>query len=82
MLKYGLEVNEIVASELPGIPSAVWTLKLNRDEQYDAYIVLSFTNGTLVLSIGETVASMSRFDLSAGETVTIRTAGGGGYGLG
>ncbi|KAI8677208.1 hypothetical protein LRP88_09763 [Fusarium phalaenopsidis] len=59
MLKHGLEVNEIVASELPGIPSAVWTLKLNRSEQYDAYIVLSFTNGTLVLSIGETVEEVS-----------------------
>ncbi|KAK7417916.1 pre-mRNA-splicing factor rse1 [Neonectria magnoliae] len=58
-LKHGLEVNEIVASELPGIPSAVWTLKLNRSEQYDAYIVLSFTNGTLVLSIGETVEEVS-----------------------
>jgi splicing factor 3B subunit 3 len=59
MLKHGLEVNEIVASELPGIPSAVWTLKLNREERYDAYIVLSFTNGTLVLSIGETVEEVS-----------------------
>lgn len=59
MLKHGLEVNEIVASELPGIPSAVWTLKLNREEQYDAYIVLSFSNGTLVLSIGETVEEVS-----------------------
>ncbi|EGX97124.1 pre-mRNA splicing factor RSE1 [Cordyceps militaris CM01] len=58
-LKHGLEVNEIVASELPGVPSAVWTLKLNSDEQYDAYIVLSFTNGTLVLSIGETVEEVS-----------------------
>jgi len=26
------------------------------------------------------VASMSRFDLGTGESVTIRTAGGGGYG--
>lgn len=58
-LKHGLEVNEIVESELPGIPSAVWTLKLNRSEQFDAYIVLSFTNGTLVLSIGETVEEVS-----------------------
>ncbi|KAL7901019.1 CPSF A subunit region domain-containing protein [Trichoderma sp. SZMC 28014] len=58
-LKHGLEINEIVSSELPGIPSAVWTLKLNRSEQYDAYIVLSFTNGTLVLSIGETVEEVS-----------------------
>ncbi|KAL6823892.1 CPSF A subunit region domain-containing protein [Trichoderma camerunense] len=58
-LKHGLEINEIVSSELPGIPSAVWTLKLNRTAQYDAYIVLSFTNGTLVLSIGETVEEVS-----------------------
>ncbi|KAG9257326.1 CPSF A subunit region-domain-containing protein [Emericellopsis atlantica] len=59
MLKHGLEVNEIVASELPGEPSAVWTLKRHRDDQYDAYIVLSFSNGTLVLSIGETVEEVS-----------------------
>jgi splicing factor 3B subunit 3 len=59
MLKHGLEVNEIVASELPGIPSAVWTLKLSRGDEYDAYIVLSFANATLVLSIGETVEEVS-----------------------
>lgn len=58
-LKHGLEANEIVASELPGTPSAVWTTKLQRDDRYDAYIVLSFTNGTLVLSIGETVEEVS-----------------------
>ncbi|KKF95581.1 Pre-mRNA-splicing factor rse-1 [Ceratocystis platani] len=58
-IKYGLEVSEIVASELPGVPSAVWTLKLNRSDKYDAYIVLSFANGTLVLSIGETVEEVS-----------------------
>ncbi|KUI59851.1 Pre-mRNA-splicing factor rse1 [Cytospora mali] len=58
-LKHGLEVNEIVASELPGTPSAVWTTKLQSDDQFDAYIVLSFTNSTLVLSIGETVEQVS-----------------------
>lgn len=58
-LKHGLEVNEIVASELPGTPSAVWTTKLQHDDQFDAYIVLSFTNSTLVLSIGETVEQVS-----------------------
>ncbi|KAI1816792.1 pre-mRNA-splicing factor rse-1 [Poronia punctata] len=58
-LKYGLNVNEIVASELPGIPSAVWTTKLRKDDEYDAYIILSFINGTLVLSIGETVEEVS-----------------------
>lgn len=59
MLKHGLEANEIVASQLPGTPSAVWTTKLQRQDEYDAYIVLSFTNGTLVLSIGETVEEVN-----------------------
>ncbi|ODA80042.1 hypothetical protein RJ55_03000 [Drechmeria coniospora] len=58
-LKHGLDVTEIVGSELPGAPVAVWTLKLNRDDQYDAYIVLSFGNGSLILSIGETVEEVS-----------------------
>ena len=58
-IKHGLEVTEIVASELPGTPSAVWTTKLSKDDQFDAYIVLTFTNGTLVLSIGETVEEVS-----------------------
>ncbi|ERS97181.1 pre-mRNA-splicing factor RSE1 [Sporothrix schenckii ATCC 58251] len=55
MLKHALEVNEIVASQLPGTPTAVWTTKVRRDDDFDSYIVLSFNNGTLVLSIGETV---------------------------
>jgi splicing factor 3B subunit 3 len=59
MLKHGLEVNEIVASELPGTPSAVWTTKLTSEDAYDVYIVLTFTNATLVLSIGETVEEVS-----------------------
>lgn len=58
-IKHGLEVNEIVASELPGVPSAVWTTKLSQEDQYDAYIILSFSNGTLVLSIGETVEEVT-----------------------
>ena len=59
MLKHGLDVMSIVTSELPGAPVAVWTLKLSRDERYDAYIVLSFGNGSLILSIGETVEEVS-----------------------
>lgn len=54
-LRHGLEVNEVVSSDLPGVPNAVWSTKLRRDDEYDSYIVLSFVNGTLVLSIGETI---------------------------
>lgn len=59
VLKHGLDVTHIVGSELPGAPVAVWTLKLNRNDKYDAYIVLSFGNGSLILSIGETVEEVS-----------------------
>lgn len=58
-LKHGLEVSEIVESELRSVPSAVWTTKLTPHDEYDAYIVLSFANGTLVLGIGEIVEELN-----------------------
>lgn len=79
MLKHGLEVNEIVASELPGVPSAVWTTKLQRDDQYDAYIILSFNNETLVLSIGETVEEVRHTGfLSSVPTLAVQQLGENG----
>ncbi|TVY62869.1 Pre-mRNA-splicing factor rse1 [Lachnellula suecica] len=75
-LKHGLEVSEIVESELPGVPSAVWTTKLNRSDQYDAYIILSFSNGTLVLSIGETVEEVTDTGfLSTTSTLAVQQLG-------
>lgn len=59
ILNQGLEAGELAVSELPGNPSAVWTTKLRADDQYHAYIVVSFTNATLVLSIGETVEEVT-----------------------
>ena len=59
----------MAVSELPGNPNAVWTVKRNAEEDFDAYIVVSFVNATLVLSIGETVEevrlSLSLFDSTA-----------------
>ncbi|ORY51005.1 hypothetical protein BCR33DRAFT_676481 [Rhizoclosmatium globosum] len=55
MLRHGLEATEIAVSELPGNPNAVWTVKLSSKDEFDSYIVVSFVNATLVLSIGETV---------------------------
>ncbi|KAI9834027.1 MAG: pre-mRNA-splicing factor rse1 [Phylliscum demangeonii] len=75
-LRNGLEVSEIVESELPGVPSAVWTTKLTRNDEYDAYIVLSFTNGTLVLSIGETVEEVTETGfLSSAPTLAVQQLG-------
>ncbi|KAI5788942.1 CPSF A subunit region-domain-containing protein [Peziza echinospora] len=78
-LKHGLETTEIVSSELPGVPSAVWTTKLTSEDDYDAYIILSFTNGTLVLSIGETVEEVSDTGfLSSAPTLAVQQLGDDG----
>lgn len=75
-LKHGLEVSEIVESELPGVPSAVWTTKLTRNDTFDAYIILSFSNGTLVLSIGETVEEVTETGfLSSASTMAVQQLG-------
>lgn len=75
-LRHGLEVSEIVESELPSVPSAVWTTKRTRADEFDAYIVLSFTNGTLVLSIGETVEEVTDTGfLSSAPTLAVQQLG-------
>ncbi|XP_063828077.1 splicing factor 3B subunit 3 isoform X1 [Ostrinia nubilalis] len=58
-LRHGLEVAEMAVSELPGSPNAVWTVRRHKDEEYDSYIIVSFVNATLVLSIGETVEEVT-----------------------
>lgn len=59
----------MAVSDLPGNPNAVWTvrkniegswivfylLNVNIPDAHDSYIVVSFVNATLVLTIGETV---------------------------
>jgi len=59
VLRHGIAVTEVVVSEMPGNPSAVWTVKERQDSDFDRYIVVSFTNATLVLSIGETVEEVT-----------------------
>ncbi|CAN1257724.1 Spliceosome-associated protein 130 B [Linum perenne] len=59
ILRPGLAISEMAVSQLPGVPSAVWTVKKNASDEFDAYIVVSFNNATLVLSIGETVEEVS-----------------------
>jgi splicing factor 3B subunit 3 len=75
-LRHGLEVSEIVESELPSVPSAVWTTKRTSSDEFDAFIVLSFTNGTLVLSIGETVEEVTDTGfLSTAPTLAVQQMG-------
>ncbi|KAI8539899.1 hypothetical protein RHMOL_Rhmol09G0218500 [Rhododendron molle] len=59
ILRPGLAISEMAVSQLPGVPSAVWTVKKNVNNEFDDYIVVSFANATLVLSIGQTVEEVS-----------------------
>jgi len=59
LVQHGLAVSEMAVSELPGNPNAVWTVRRSRSDEHDAYIVVSFVNATLVLSIGETVEEVT-----------------------
>eukprot|EP00037_Helgoeca_nana_P016235 m.152812 g.152812 ORF g.152812 m.152812 type:complete len:1222 (+) comp23416_c0_seq1:49-3714(+) len=58
-LRHGLEVVPWAVTELPGNPSAVWSVKQHAADPFDTYIVVSFVNATLVLSIGETVEEVN-----------------------
>ncbi|KAK0505095.1 CPSF A subunit region-domain-containing protein [Armillaria luteobubalina] len=78
-LRHGLEVEESVSSDLPGIPNAVWTTKRTEDDPYDSYIILSFVNGTLVLSIGETIEEVQDTGfLSSAPTLAVQQIGSDG----
>ncbi|KAF4999590.1 hypothetical protein FGRMN_2338 [Fusarium graminum] len=68
MLKHGLEINEVATSELPGTVSGVWTTKLTKHDRYDAYIILTSSDNTLVMSVGDEVEQVS--DSSFLTTVT------------
>ncbi|KAK3816048.1 MAG: CPSF A subunit region-domain-containing protein [Benniella sp.] len=59
ILRRGLEVTEMAVSPLPANPTAIWTTRLTADELYDQYIIVSFSDATLVLSIGETVEEVT-----------------------
>lgn len=37
MLRHGLEAEESVSSELPGVPNGVWTVKLREDGQFSSF---------------------------------------------
>ncbi|KAK0225582.1 CPSF A subunit region-domain-containing protein [Armillaria fumosa] len=78
-LRHGLEVEESVSSDLPGIPNAVWTTKRTEDDPFDSYIILSFVNGTLVLSIGETIEEVQDTGfLSSAPTLAVQQIGSDG----
>ncbi|GJT26036.1 splicing factor 3B subunit 3-like protein [Tanacetum coccineum] len=65
-------LSKLSVSQLPGVQTAFWTVKKNINDEFDAYIVVSFANATLVLSIGgETVKEVSDSGLFLGTTPSL-----------
>eukprot|EP00494_Astrolonche_serrata_P006858 UN06883 len=59
VLKHGLTVTEMAVSEITGTPTAVWSIPKDPNSDHHSFIVVSFLNATMVLSIGETVEEVS-----------------------
>jgi hypothetical protein len=73
-LRHGCSVTELALSELPGIPGQIFTVNNISEEgnsgdgegegesnnNYSKYIVVSFADATLVLSVGDTVEEVGR----------------------
>ncbi|KAI9176173.1 pre-mRNA-splicing factor rse1 [Blastocladiella emersonii ATCC 22665] len=64
-IRPGLELSEVAVTEVPGLPTGVWTTKLRTDDPFDAYIVVSFSNATVVFAVGETVEEVTDSGLLA-----------------
>ncbi|CAM9850089.1 unnamed protein product, partial [Phaeothamnion confervicola] len=58
VLRHGLAVTEMARSELPGNPSAVWAVRQREGDPHHTFIVVSFTNATLVLRVDESVVEV------------------------
>jgi splicing factor 3B subunit 3 len=65
VLRYGLPVDDFTrGAALPGIPTKIFSLKKLINDEYDSFIVVCFTDSTLVLSVGDDVKEVkdSGFD--------------------
>ena len=61
-ISFAAVFNELALTELPGKPSGIWTLK---DGFSDKYIIVSFTNATLVLLVDEDITEVTDSGLTS-----------------
>ncbi|GAB5371141.1 hypothetical protein AAMO2058_001554100 [Amorphochlora amoebiformis] len=74
-LRHGLAVTEMAVSELPGSPTYVWAVRKHANDEYCTYIVVSFENGTIVLSIGEKVTEITDTGILDTKTLSLSLLG-------
>jgi splicing factor 3B subunit 3 len=70
-LRQGLEVAEVAQQELSFRPTGIWASKAKHEDEYDAYLVLSAPNATLVFSVGESIETVD----NTGIRPDVRTLG-------
>ena len=79
MLQHGLSVSLLSQNTLPYAPRGLWTL---RDEHSgcDKFMVISFNNATIVLSVGDAVEQVNDTGFKADEaTLLAGVLDGGSY---
>ena len=82
VLRYGLPVDDFTkGAMLPGTPSRVWAIRSTLDAAHDSFIVVSFRDATLVLSVGEQIREVkdSGFSLSRSTLEVVTLAGAAGH---
>jgi splicing factor 3B subunit 3 len=60
ILRHGAAVTELAVSELPGVPGAIFTIADPTAEGMDKYVVVSFADATLVLSVGDSIEEVGK----------------------
>ncbi|KAL7567604.1 hypothetical protein ACA910_000200 [Epithemia clementina (nom. ined.)] len=66
IIRHGVSVTELAVSDLPGVPGAIYTVMDNtnseagNESRNDRFIVVSFADATLVLSVGESVEEVGK----------------------
>lgn len=59
VVRHGLQVSEIATSPLPDAPTGIWTIKEKYGDDFDKLLVVSFSQSTVVLSIGSKIGEVS-----------------------
>ena len=64
IVRHGLRVSEVATSPMPAQPTGIWTIKEKFWDDFHKLMIVSFTNETLILSIGSKVSEVhdSGFD--------------------
>ena len=68
-LKHGLDVSPVVASPLPGVPNAVWTVKLTEEGELDSQLPSVAADGILQTSLTHILFFLSPMELWSSRSV-------------